>query len=97
MKSVVLVLSLFFFVSSAKIVRKARVDLKPAGGGLQRARGTIFLEEDDKGVVRIHGPINGLEKSFHGLHIHERGSEDCDAAGDHFNPDRVSSGTWLRP
>ena len=41
--------------------------------------------------IRIHGRVAGLETGLHGFHVHAVGntSENCLAAGGHFNPDQV--------
>ena len=42
--------------------------------------------------VRIHGRVVGLERGLHGFHVHVNGntSENCLAAGGHFNPGQVT-------
>ena len=41
--------------------------------------------------VRIHGRVFGLSAGLHGIHVHAVGdtSDNCLAAGGHFNPDAV--------
>ena len=43
------------------------------------------------GHVRIHGRVFGLSAGLHGIHVHAVGdtSDNCLAAGGHFNPDAV--------
>ena len=42
----------------------------------------------DHTAVRISGLVHGLSPGRHGFHVHEKGnlSDNCAAAGGHFNP-----------
>merc|ERR1712002_659879 len=57
------------------------------GIGNGEVTGEIILNHDGK-ETEIHGEILGLSPGLHGFHIHENGdlSEDCGAAGGHYNP-----------
>jgi len=45
-------------------------------------------------IVRITGNIGGLVPGYHGFHVHQDGdtSNDCKAAGPHFNPSNAPHG-----
>jgi len=51
-----------------------------------------FVQEHDEGIVKINGTISGLKAGEHGFHVHEKGDvrNDCNAAGGHFNPEKVN-------
>ena len=53
-------------------------------------RGTLTLMQGHN-YLYIMGTIFGLEQGLHGFHIHAVGdtSNNCKAAGGHFNPDEV--------
>ncbi|XP_055331199.1 superoxide dismutase [Cu-Zn]-like [Paramacrobiotus metropolitanus] len=53
-----------------------------------------FDQADGKGLVSVTGAITGLQPGPHGFHIHEYGNlqDDCNAAGDHYNPDNYTHG-----
>lgn len=48
----------------------------------------IFTQKNFSDVVKIVGKVRGLEKGYHGIHIHEFGdnTNGCSSAGDHYNP-----------
>ena len=50
--------------------------------------GTIDFEQKEGGILRITGTISGLPSGSHGFHVHEIAdtSDNCKAAGPHFNP-----------
>ena len=53
-------------------------------------KGTLQITEYQDGLL-IRGDIIGLAPGKHGFHIHETGntSDNCAAAGPHFNPVNV--------
>lgn len=55
--------------------------------------GTVQFEETEQGV-KIIAEIKNAPVGKHGFHIHEKGdcSDKGNAAGSHFNPDKVSHG-----
>jgi Cu/Zn superoxide dismutase len=59
--------------------------------GQEIVGGINFVQEQDSVVVRVSGIVSGLTKGNHGFHVHEKGniSNDCIAAGAHFNPEQV--------
>eukprot|EP00092_Neocalanus_flemingeri_P000186 GFUD01000200.1.p1 GENE.GFUD01000200.1~~GFUD01000200.1.p1 ORF type:complete len:184 (+),score=48.58 GFUD01000200.1:84-635(+) len=61
------------------------VELVSAGGS--EVSGTLVFQQYGP-TLNIRGHIIGLEPGSHGIHIHEKGdtSNDCKAAGGHFNP-----------
>merc|ERR1711974_564071 len=64
------------------------------GIGNGEVTGEIILNHDGK-ETEIHGEILGLTPGLHGFHIHENGdlSEDCVAAGGHYNPMGMNHGS----
>jgi len=77
-------------------ITSAQVRLESGSG----VSGTLYIEQWPNiigGVgahIRIHGRVAGLETGLHGFHVHAVGntSENCLAAGGHFNPDQVEHG-----
>merc|ERR1712060_328740 len=77
-------------------IASAQVRLESSSG----VSGTLYIEQWPNLIgglgahVRIHGRIAGLERGLHGFHVHAVGntSENCLAAGVHFNPDQVKHG-----
>jgi len=77
-------------------ITSAQVILESSSG----VSGTLYIEQWPNligGVgahIRIHGRVAGLETGLHGFHVHAVGntSENCLAAGGHFNPDQVEHG-----
>ena len=65
----------------------------------QKIWGKIYLEQISYGRVRINGMISGLSPGKHGFHIHEFGdlSDNCKAAGGHYNPYGVNHGSPKDP
>jgi len=65
---------------------RAVVDLHEARGS--GVTGTLTVEPNNQGKIRITGKVYGLEPGTHGFHVHEHGSigNDCMDAGGHFNP-----------
>lgn len=53
-------------------------------------KGRLYFQELSVGggPVFVRGQIDGLSPGYHGLHVHENGNltDDCKAAGPHFNP-----------
>jgi len=72
--------------SSQESAVRAVVELHEARGS--GVNGTLTLEPDSQGNLRITGKVYGLEPGTHGFHVHEHGSigNDCMDAGGHFNP-----------
>ena len=68
----------------------AVVELHEAQGS--GVTGTLIVEQNSQGNIRIVGTVHGLEPGTHGFHVHEHGSigNDCMDAGGHFNPYNVS-------
>lgn len=52
-----------------------------------------LIQHVPDGPVSIFGTVEGLAPGKHGFHVHTEGdlSNDCVAAGGHFNPESVSS------
>merc|ERR1719510_2137743 len=77
-------------------VTSAQVELESSSG----VSGTLYIEQWPNLIgglgahVRIHGRVAGLERGLHGFHVHAVGntSENCLAAGGHFNPGQVEHG-----
>merc|ERR1712060_92026 len=77
-------------------IASAQVRLESSSG----VSGTLYIEQWPNLIgglgahVRIHGRIAGLERGLHGFHVHAVGntSENCLAAGGHFDPDQVEHG-----
>ena len=63
---------------------------------LKITTGQIFITDAGDGTATFNGVISGLPLTAnaqkHGFHIHEKGdlSDNCQAAGGHFNPDEVT-------
>lgn len=68
----------------------AVVDMVP---GVDKISGRLYLQNYQGGVL-ISGRIQGLSQGLHGFHVHEKGdlSEQCTAAGGHFNPFKTNHG-----
>jgi len=64
----------------------AVVELHEARGS--GVTGTLIVERNSQGKIKIVGTVHGLEPGTHGFHVHEHGSigNDCMDAGGHFNP-----------
>merc|ERR1719397_1194369 len=65
------------------------------GDGVGELSGEIIINEFPDGKeTEIHGVIFNLTPGLHGFHVHEKGdlSEDCKAAGGHFNPMEATHG-----
>jgi len=65
---------------------RATVDLHEARGS--GVTGSLTVEPNSEGKIRITGKVYGLKPGTHGFHVHEHGSigTDCMDAGGHFNP-----------
>lgn len=74
-------------------INEARAELAPTQGN--RARGTLTLSPDNRGL-RISGSIANLRANGeHGFHVHAVGdcsAADASSAGDHFNPGNHNHG-----
>ena len=92
--------STFAKICSPKSCDVSQPPVEPAGHAvveLHEARGsgvtgTLIVERNSQGKIRIVGTVHGLEPGTHGFHVHEHGSigNDCMDAGGHFNPYNVS-------
>ncbi|KAG7196898.1 hypothetical protein KM043_015800 [Ampulex compressa] len=52
-------------------------------------KGTVYFDQEESSKpVKVTGQVTGLNKGFHGFHIHEFGdnTNGCTSAGAHFNP-----------
>ncbi|MBX3726159.1 MAG: superoxide dismutase family protein [Xanthomonadales bacterium] len=74
-------------------LNEARAELAPTQGN--RARGTLTLSPDSRGL-RISGTVANLRANGeHGFHVHAVGdcsAADASSAGDHFNPGNHNHG-----
>ncbi|KAK6640578.1 hypothetical protein RUM44_012274 [Polyplax serrata] len=54
----------------------------------------VFRQGNENDPVEITGVISGLSPGYHGFHVHQNSnlSDNCKAAGSHFNPDQVQHG-----
>lgn len=57
-----------------------------------------FVQEQDGGPVKLNGVVTDLTQGKHGFHIHELGniSNECKAAGAHFDPEKVGGSSTNR-
>jgi len=74
-------------------INEARAELAPTQGN--RARGTVTVSPDNRGL-RVSGTVANLRANGeHGFHIHAVGdcsAADASSAGDHFNPGNHNHG-----
>ena len=70
----------------------AEVNIEPSSESNNISATISFHQESGDAPLRIQGHITGLPSGHHGLHVHSNPdtSDQCMAAGPHFNPHNVS-------
>lgn len=69
----------------------AEVNILAESNSAQISATISFRQDSPDAPLRIEGHISGLPQGQHGFHVHQNGdtSDQCMAAGPHFNPTQV--------